>query len=330
MLAMSIGAAFGYASNSGKFCMNSGFRNLWKLKDTSLFKAYVLAISIQMMVIPILSYFGFIKFSIPAFYPLGAILGGFLFGMAMNWGGGCAAGIWYKLGNGNIGAFVAVVGLIAGYSATQSGLLKPFRLLIQSVGKSGSINSLSLSSLTNITLLLLSIPISILLLYFILRPSITLEKELSKKPEHSWYWRKTGLWVGIIGVLSWITSSLDDRSFGMAILPGSQESFDLLFRGDLKFAGWDMFFVIGIPVGAFLSSVRSASFKRLNISGKSIWKLSTGGFVMGVSGSLAGGCTVGHGLTGVPLLSIGSITFTIFTIWGAWMGVIINNKLRKP
>src|SRR3989337_1015719 len=115
--------------------------------------------------------------------------------MAMNWGGGCAAGVWYKLGNGNIGCFAAVVGLIAGYSTTQSGLLKSFRLLIQSVGKSGNIESLTLSSLTNLPPLLLSIPISILMLYFILRSSMPLEKELAKNPEHSWYWRKTGLWV---------------------------------------------------------------------------------------------------------------------------------------
>ena len=329
MMAMAIGISFGYTSNSGKFCMNSGFRNLWGFKDTSLFKAYMIAIAVQMLIIPVLSYFGFIEFSIPAFYPLGAMLGGFLFGMAMNWGGGCAAGVWYKLGNGNIGAFAAVVGLIAGYSTTQSGLLKSFRLLIQSVGKSGNIESLTLSSLTNLPLLLLSIPFSILLLYFILRSSMPLGKETNKTPEGGWHWRKTGLWVGIIGVLGWITSSFSDRLFGMAILPGSKETLDLLSRGDLKFAGWDMFFVIGVPVGAFLSSVRSGSFIWLNITGKSIWKLSAGGFVMGVSGSLAGGCTVGHGLTGIPLLSIGSITFTFFAIWGAWMGVIINNKLRR-
>ena len=32
-----------------------------------------------------------------------------------------------------------------------------------------------------------------------------------------------------------------------------------------------------------------------------------GGTLMGIGGSIAHGCNIGHGLTGVPLLSLGSI-----------------------
>ncbi|RMD99878.1 MAG: hypothetical protein D6814_04750, partial [Calditrichaeota bacterium] len=95
--------------------MNSGFRNLLGRRDTSRFKAYLLAIAIQMLILPILHLWGVVKFTEPSFYPVGAILGGFLFGMAMNWSGGCPAGVWYKVGGGSIGAFVAIMGLAAGY-----------------------------------------------------------------------------------------------------------------------------------------------------------------------------------------------------------------------
>src|SRR5262245_60077120 len=99
--------------------MNSGFRNLLVRRDASRFKAYLLAIAVQMLSLPLLRLLGLVKFTVPAFYPLGATLGGFLFGLAMNWGGGCAGGIWYKLGAGNIGAIVAIITLILGYVTTE-------------------------------------------------------------------------------------------------------------------------------------------------------------------------------------------------------------------
>src|SRR5262249_26786179 len=101
--------------------MNAGFRNLLGRSDTSKFKAYLMAVALEMLIVPLLASAGIIQITIPPFYPIGAILGGFLFGLAMNWGGGCAAGLWYKLGSGNISAFVGILSLIAGYVATENG-----------------------------------------------------------------------------------------------------------------------------------------------------------------------------------------------------------------
>ena len=296
--------------------MNSGFRNLLGRRDTTRFKAYLLAIAVQMLLLPILHRFGWIQFTVPGFYPLGAVTGGFLFGMAMNWGGGCPAGVWYKLGGGSIGAFVAIMGMIVGYSATESGILRSMREWIQSVGNNGNLASLTLPSLTNIPLLWLTLPLSLGLLVSLFRSS----------PQQSfsgWHWRKTGLWIGGIGVIAWVLSSLTGRYFGMAILPGSKNVLNV-FAGDRQAENWDLFFVLGIPMGGYLATRGNGSFKWSTISGAAIWRLAAGGFVLGVSASLAGGCTVGHGLAGIPLLSAGSITFTLFAILGAWAGVIFE------
>lgn len=94
-------------------------------------------------------------------------------------------------------------------------------------------------------------------------------------------------------------------------------------RSDLT---WDLFFVLGIPIGAYLATRRSGSFKWSSISGAGIWKLAGGGFLLGASASLAGGCTIGHGLAGIPLLSAGSIIFTVFAILGALTGVLRKKK----
>jgi uncharacterized membrane protein YedE/YeeE len=294
--------------------MNSGFRNLLVRRDTTRFKAYLLAIAVQMLILPFLQLSGVVKLTMPAFYPLGATLGGFLFGLAMNWGGGCAAGVWYKLGGGSIGAFVAIIGLMIGYLAAENGALKSLRVFIQAIGTDGRVETMSLAGLFNLPPWWMSLPLAVVLLFFLLKnPPIN--------PENGWNWRRTGLVVGMLGIIAWMTSSLSGRFFGMAVLPGSKDALDLLAIGNRSALSWDLFFVVGIALGGFLSAFRNGTFSWSNISGSAIWKLAAGGFVLGASASLAGGCTVGHGLTGVPLLSLGSITFTVFAILGAWAGV---------
>jgi hypothetical protein len=302
--------------------MNGGFRDLLGRRDTSRFKAYFLAIAIQMLTLPLLQAFGIVEFTIPAFYPLGATLGGFLFGLAMNWSGGCPASVWYKLGGGSIGAFIAIIGLIVGYLATENGALKTLRLFVQSFGHAANIQSMTSASLFNLPVWWMSVPTSLLLLYCLLKTSST-------HSDVNISWQKIGLWVGIIGIMAWVTSSLSGRFFGMAILPGCKDVLDALSLGKASAMSWDLFFVAGIPLGSFISTIRHGSFSWSNISGAAIWKLAGGGFILGASGSLAGGCTVGHGLAGIPLLSLGSIAFTLFAILGAWAGIFLQRKKDK-
>ncbi len=275
----------------------------------------MLAIAFQMLVLPLLAFIGVIQFNIPPFYPLGAILGGFVFGLAMNWGGGCAAGIWYKLGAGSVSAFISVLALIVGYVMSESGAFKSVRLIIQSGPATGS----TLGSVLNIPLWWIALPLALVLLFFLL-------KDWRQQAGQDSRWRQTGLAVGMIGVVAWITSCHAGRFFGMAVMPGSKDAFDVLSNAKWSGLSWDFFFVLGIPVGGFVSALRKGEFKWSNIAGASIWTNVGGGLLLGISASLAGGCTVGHGLTGIPLLSIASIVFTVAAMLGAWAGVAMSRK----
>lgn len=297
--------------------MNAGFRNLLGRRDTTRFKAYLLAIAVQMLLLPILQIFDLVQITAPAFYPLGATLGGLLFGMAMNWSGGCAAGIWYKLGAGNSGALSAIIGLCLGYLAAEAGVLKALRVFIQSV----NFEAMTLGTLFNLSFGSVSVPLALLLIFFLLKTS-------RSNPEPGWSWIKTGVMIGSIGVVAWLASSATGRFFGMAVLPGCRDVFNLPLIGRWEMLSWDFFFVLGMPLGGFFSVSRQGKFSWSTLSGAAIWKLAAGGFVLGAAASLAGGCTVGHGLTGIPLLSIGSMVFTIFAMLGAWAGVYAQKKAR--
>ena len=250
-------------------------------------------------------------------------LGGFIFGMAMNWGGGGAAGVWYKLGAGNIGAFIAIIGLCLGYIAAEVGALKTLRLFIQSV----NFDAMTLGTLLDLSFWSMGVPLALLLFLLL--------KTARGNPEQGWSWIKTGVVVGAIGVVAWLASSATGRFFGMAVMPGSRDVFDLPLTGRWETLNWDFFFVLGMPLGGFFSVSRHGKFSWSTLSGSkalsgaALWKLAAGGFVLGVSASLAGGCTVSHGLTGIPVLSIGSIVFTIFAMLGAWTGVYMQKVSER-
>jgi hypothetical protein len=44
-----------------------------------------------------------------------------------------------------------------------------------------------------------------------------------------------------------------------------------------------------------------------------------GGIVMGVGAQIAGGCNIGHSMTGMSVLSLGSVVTTIGILLGAWV-----------
>jgi uncharacterized membrane protein YedE/YeeE len=294
--------------------MNSGFRNLLGRRDTTKFKAFSLAIALQMLILPLLAHLGIIHLEAAAFYPVGATVGGFLFGLAMNWGGGCAAGVWYKLGAGSIGALVSTFSLTFGYIVAESGALRAIRLLIQTPYP---VNTLP--NVLHISFWWTAIPVASVILILLMR---------NWKTDQQKTWMKTGTAVGFIGIIGWITSSYAGRSYGMAIMPGTKQGFDLLSSARVIASTWDFFFVLGIPLGGFLSARRSGEFKWSNITGASIWKNIGGGLLLGISASFAGGCTVGHGLTGIPLLSLAGIVFIVFAIVGSWTGVALFQKAK--
>ncbi len=88
LLGLPVGLAFGYALQRGRFCMNSAFRDIVLARDSTLLRAYVLALLIQMVGVQALAAAGWVH---PGTTPLlwqAALVGGFLFGWGMALSGG--------------------------------------------------------------------------------------------------------------------------------------------------------------------------------------------------------------------------------------------------
>ena len=103
--ALLIGFLYGSISVKGQFCMNSGFSNVVRQRDTTKLKSFIAAILVQMMLLPFLftllytndtTHYLVANIGLPPLFLIASALGGFIFGVMMYYSGGCGAGIFFK------------------------------------------------------------------------------------------------------------------------------------------------------------------------------------------------------------------------------------------
>ena len=281
--ALAVGAAFGYGAQRGAFCMNSGFRGATE-GDWTKIKALGLAVAVQLLLLPAIFATGLAR---PVELPLpflGAVVGGLLFGASMRWAGGCAAGVWYKLGAGDVGALLAILGMALGATAADSGPLLGIRASLQEAIPSAASWSPPLVVSVGAGLLLLA--------------------ALARRADGragAWSWRKTGLWVGVVATLAWPVSAGAGRDFGLAVVPGTTGLLSSI--AGHPFPAWDGLLVLGILLGGWLGARRNGPVALSAPNSAALLKRFAGGFGLGTGASIAAGCTVGQGLTGLALLA---------------------------
>ena len=159
----------------------------------------------------------------------------------------------------------------------------------------------------------------------------------TKRKPLSWLW--AGILLGILNVIA-ANVLMSHRLIGAStaypyvsgLLTGLS---DALYMQKIAGPGsWEIYFLLGALVGAFLASVISKDFKVCLIPGrwqavkgrskaKRIFWAFTGGFLLLLGARLAGGCTSGHILSGGMQLAISSLVFGAVVI----VSFLITGKL---
>ena len=284
--AFTVGAAYGYGSQRSAFCLSSGLRSTLD-GDWTKVKALALAVAVQLLLLPAVFAAGWATPVLPPFMPIAGMAGGILFGLSMRWAGGCAAGVWYKLGAGDLGGLAAVLGMGLGAAAAETGPLSSLRVAVQSM--------LGMTPIAAPPLVLPLAGIAVLLLL----------SRTSDGSSGAWTWRRTGLWIGIVAAAAWPASALAGRRYGLAIIPGTSGLVAGLTAR--PFPVWDVVLLAGIVAGAWIAARRSGPVRPRAGAPAGLLKRFAGGLGLGVGASVAAGCTVGQGLTGLGLLAPGSV-----------------------
>ena len=304
--ALVVGAIFGYGAERGAFCMNSGFRGAVEGDWTKL-KALALAVAVQLLLLPAIFATGLARPADLPLLPLAAVAGGLLFGASMRWAGGCAAGVWYKLGAGDVGALLAILGMALGASASDSGPLVGVRLSLQQ-----SVPSLAPWRPP----FLASVAVGAFLLLALTR--------LASGRAGAWTWQRTGLWIGATAALAWPLSAAAGRDFGLAVVPGTTGALSAV--AGHPFPAWDALLLLGILIGGWLAARQSRPTAPKAPSSSALLKRFAGGVGLGIGASVATGCTVGQGLTGLALLAPSSFVVMVAIFGGSTVATLLARR----
>jgi uncharacterized membrane protein YedE/YeeE len=157
-----------------------------------------------------------------------------------------------------------------------------------------------------------------------------------------------GIGIGILAILGFL---LSDKTIGCSTaFARTSGMIEKLFRGSRvkeksyyrKFApvvDWEWMLVLGVLIGAFLSSILSGQFSLQWIPSKWAEAFGSGiplrfvvalfgGVFLGFGSRWAGGCTSGHGISGTLQLAVSSWIATVcFFIGGIATSMIIFKVL---
>jgi hypothetical protein len=335
-----IGAAFGFALQRGRFCINSAFREVL-FQDYTMLRAYMLAVVVTMVGANLIESLGMLQpvadasggttageLYRQAFVPWANVIGGYIFGMGIVLAGGCGSGILYRVGEGSLAYVFAVFGFFFGIVITKFGFLKPiyeWMIAPERVIWLGEDTVPTLYNIVGVNKWIVVAVISAPLLYFVY------QGKPFKKAKKGYAWWMVGAMVGVIAVLAfWASAYYGGRARGLSFTGPVREFFLAVFFGDSKAPAseslsllgitfsWSSLYVLAVPIGAYLSGKLLSEVKLKVPPADELLKVLFGGFIMGVGAQIGGGCNIGHSLTGVSTLAVSSWVANLFIILGNW------------
>lgn len=299
--ALLAGLLFGYCAQRGGFCLTRALSNSLLMGDRSILRAYVLALVVAIVGVHLLGLGLVEEIPVRPFRWLANVVGGFLFGVGMILGGGCAGSSWYRLGEGALGAWVVLLGFAIGGTATNVGVLRPAREALQQYEYTIRDQPPTLYHLLG------SGPWPVVAVVVLVALAWLWQGE--PEGEHGkWRWPATGATMGLVIVLGWLLSSNAGTPTGITFAANTGHLLTYPLVGYPSRVSWGMLLLVGVVAGAALAAWRSGEFAWKAVPGFTGVKLFAGGLMMGVGALVAEGCNITQGLTNAATLALGSLT----------------------
>ncbi len=334
--AVIVGLGVGWVLQRGRICMNSAFRDIIFISDLTVFRAYVLALIVAIVGTNLLEDLGLIKeLNRQAFAPLANVIGGYIFGIGMVFGGGCASGIWYRVGEGRFPSWITVMGFISGVFITYEGVLSKLNLFLRNYQIWETDNGIRLLTSTNVDeFWAKGIDIYPLTIYNLLGVNkwiviavlgvaavVFIARGDFSRSTTGYSWYTSGGILGVIVAVAWWASWYwSGKARGVSFTGPTNELFRWVYFGDSP--TWSVFMLLGLLGGSFFSAKGLLECK-LRTSGLASEMVTVflGGIIMGIGSAIAGGCNIGHGLTGLSTLAVSSLVSIVFMLLGNWTTV---------
>ncbi|QCO54895.1 YeeE/YedE family protein [Pseudorhodobacter turbinis] len=305
ILGLLIGLAFGILAEGTRFCLRRGLVGP-KAERTPALALWAVALATALIGTQAAVALGWIGFEshrlLTPDLPWAAILfGGLAFGAGMVLTRGCASRLTVLTGTGNLRALTVLVVFAIAAHATMKGLLAPLRTTLGSLTLPMG-DAISLGVLPGGPLLVTGL-LAVVALAYAASARLGIKQVIA------------GVAIGALVPLAWVGTGLvlfdEFDPIGMEslsfTLPLSETLFWAIASSSVA-ASFGIGLFGGSVAGAALSSLATRRFKWQSFgSPAETGRYLLGGALMGVGGVLAGGCTLGAGLAGVPTLSVSAL-----------------------
>lgn len=312
---LAVGALFGLLAQRSRFCLRRAVAG-----DRSAAGVWLVALLVALAGTQLAITQGWVGFSdhrlLVGDLPWLAIaVGGLLFGVGMMLTRGCASRLTVLSAQGNLRALVVLAAFAITAHATLKGVLAPMRTGL------GSVTAPLGGTLPGTPLIWVAL-VGALALALALRSGA------------GWKLLLGGALIGALVPLAWVGTgfvlyddfdpiALESLSF---TAPWADSLFFVIASSSIP-ANFGIGLIGGTLLGALVAALIWREFRWEGFdSPAQMGRYLTGGALMGVGGVLAGGCTVGAGLAGVPTLGVAAVLALLSIVAGG----VIGKRLITP
>jgi hypothetical protein len=299
LLGLAAGLAAGAVMTRWGLCFNRALRRAAFERRPALLRAFAIAVAAQLLVLPLLMAAGVdtlernAQAGGPALLPVAQLGGGVVFGAGMALAGGCVTGMLWKAGAGAAALAIAIAGFAAGELLARG----PGSGLIETLDDASRPGEHALTGLLDAGYEPVALALGVAALAVLLarrRDGLV-----------------AGLALGAVAAGTWVAADAAGYGYGLGFVGAADGTRAAVEAGRaLPFQLW---LALGVIAGGAALGERRL---RLPDAPRAA-RAAAGGLLMGAGGSLAHGCNIGHGLTGLPLLSFGSLLATASMAGGA-------------
>lgn len=317
LLGLVTGAVFGVAAQRSRFCLRAATVEFARRQLGPRVAVWLLCFSTALVWVQAAELLGFFRveearmMAVPGSWS-GAVIGGLVFGVGMVMSRGCPGRLLVLASSGNLRSVVS--GLIFAVVAQMSlkGILAPARdrLALLSVTEGGqNLNLIDWLGLPRESGLILGAAIALLALVIARRNRIGASTLIFASG------------VGFSVALGWISTyalsqvSFDPVTVSSVTFSGPSATTLMFFLAPERILGFDVGLVPGVVLGAGFSALIGGQFRLEGFDGESSMRRSmTGAVLMGFGAMLAGGCSIGAGVTGGSIF-VGTAWLALFCMW---------------
>jgi uncharacterized protein len=300
VLGLAIGIAFGALAARGLVCFNAGVRRAAFERRFGILQVFAVAVAVQLLLLPLLVAAGVdpleraVDAGTPTLLPVAQLVGGLVFGIGMALAGGCISGILWKSGAGSIATALAIAGFAAGELLARG----PGSDVLDELDAAGPQPSESaLHKVLDLPFSVVAPVLGFLALALLLRRGGF----------------AFGIPLGLVGAAAWIAADWAGYGYGLGFVGAADNVRDSIDAGDLGVLSFQAFLAAGVILGGALALRGPLRLP----DGARAARAVAGGLLMGLGGNIAHGCNIGHGFTGISLLSLGSLLATAAMAAGA-------------